>query len=105
MFEDRSTLRVLVVDDDEIAAEHARMVLDEVGIRADVCTSGAEALRMMDVRHTKQEPYDLVLMDWNLPEMNGLETSEKSVSNTAARRPLSSLPGITGRIFRRRPHR
>ncbi|MBR0410481.1 MAG: amino acid permease [Eubacterium sp.] len=68
-------LYVLVVDDDKIAAEHARMVLDEVGIRADACTSGEEALRMMEVAHTKQKPYNLVLMDWNMPGMNGLEAS------------------------------
>ena len=74
---DPRTMRVLVVDDDEIAAEHARTVLDEVGIRADVCLSGAEALRMMEVRFTKQEPYNLVLMDRNMPEMNGLETTER----------------------------
>ena len=34
-------LRVLVVDDEEIAAEHARMVLDDAGVKADVCLSGA----------------------------------------------------------------
>ena len=72
---DPNSMHVLVVDDDEIAAEHARMVLDEVGIRADVCTSGEEALKMMEVQHTKHAPYNLVLMDWNMPGMNGLETS------------------------------
>jgi len=72
---DTQALNVLVVDDDRIAAEHAQSVLDEVGIRADVCTSGEEALRMMDVAHQKQKPYNLVLMDWIMPGMNGLETS------------------------------
>ena len=66
---------VLVVDDDRIAAEHARTVLDEVGIRSDICTSGEEALRMMEVQHTKHRPYNLVLMDWTMPGMNGLEAS------------------------------
>ena len=74
---DPGAIRVLVVDDDAIAAEHARMVLDEVGIRADLCTGGEEALRMMEVQQTKKEPYNLVLMDWNMPGMNGLEASEK----------------------------
>ncbi len=74
---DPGKMHVLVVDDDEIAAEHARMVLDEAGIMADVCTSGTDALRMMEVQHTKQTPYNLILMDWNMPEMNGLETSRK----------------------------
>ena len=72
---DPHSLYVLVVDDDRIAAEHARMVLDEVGISADICTSGEEALRMMEVQHTRHNPYNLVLMDWNMPGMSGLEAS------------------------------
>ena len=72
---DPHALYVLVVDDDRIAAEHARLVLSEVGITADICTSGEEALRMMEVQHTKHKPYNLVLMDWNMPGMNGLEAS------------------------------
>ena len=77
-------LHVLVVDDDEVSVEHARMVLDEVGIRADVCTNGAEALRMMEVQHAKHTPYNLVLMDWNMPEMNGLEASASTPGTYAA---------------------
>ena len=74
---DVNSLRVLVVDDEEIAAEHARMVLDEAGIRADTCTGGEAALRMMEMQDLKQEPYNLVLMDWKMPEMDGLETSRR----------------------------
>jgi CheY-like chemotaxis protein len=66
---------VLVVDDEPIEAEHARAVLEEVGIRADACTSGQEALRMMEEQHEKRKPYNLVLMDWNMPGMSGLEAS------------------------------
>ncbi len=72
---DPHAMYVLVVDDDVIAAEHARMVLGEVGIRADACTSGEEALRMMQIQHAKHNPYNLVLMDWSMPGMNGLEAS------------------------------
>ncbi len=72
---DLQELRILVVDDDPIEAEHARMVLEEVGIRADMCTGGEEALRLMEAHHAAKEPYNLVLMDWNMPGMNGLEAS------------------------------
>ena len=72
---DLTRMRVLVVDDEEIAAEHARMVLDEAGIRADVCMSGEEALRMLEVQNLKQEPYNLVLLDRNMPGMDGMETA------------------------------
>ena len=74
---DLTRMRVLVVDDEEIPAEHARMVLDEAGIRADVCTCGEEALRMLEVQHLKQEPYNLILLDRNMPGLNGVETARK----------------------------
>jgi len=70
-------LRVLVVDDEEIAAEHARVVLDEVGIKSDTCLSGPEALHLMEIAHTKHAPYNLVLLDWKMPEMDGLEVARR----------------------------
>ena len=68
-------MRVLIVDDEEIAAEHARMVLDEVGIHADTSLSGEDALHMLEVQHAKHTPYNLVLLDWKMPEMDGLEVA------------------------------
>ena len=70
-------MRVLVVDDDEIDAEHARIVLDEAGIKADTCFGGQEALQMLEVRHTKHEPYNLVLLDWKMPEMDGIDVARE----------------------------
>ena len=74
---DLDAFHVLIVDDDPVAAEHGRTVLEEVGIKADVSQSGEEALRMMEVQHGKHKPYNLVLMDWNMPGMNGLEASNE----------------------------
>ena len=74
---DLARMRVLVVDDEEIPAEHARTVLGEAGILADVCRSGEEALRMLEVQHLKQEPYNLVLLDWKMPGMDGLEAAKE----------------------------
>ncbi len=70
-------LKILVVDDEEVAAEHAKLVLDEAGIRSDIALSGAEALNMLELAHTKQDHYNLVLLDWKMPEMDGLEATEK----------------------------
>ena len=70
-------MRVLVVDDEEIAAEHARLVLDEVGIAADIALGGVDALRMLQVAHTKLAPYNLVLLDWKMPGMDGLEVARE----------------------------
>ena len=74
---DLKSLYVLVVDDNLIEAEHAAMILDEAGIRADICTNGSEALHKMEIRHASGQPYNMVLMDWNMPGMNGMETSAK----------------------------
>jgi CheY-like chemotaxis protein len=69
-------MRILVVDDEKVAAEHARIVLDEAGIKADTCYSGAEAMNMLEVQHAKHEPYNLVLLDWKMPEMDGIEVAK-----------------------------
>ncbi len=70
-------LRILVVDDEEVAAEHAKLVLDEAGIKSDIALTGPEALQMLEVAHTKQEHYSLVLLDWKMPEMDGLEVARE----------------------------
>ena len=70
-------MHVLIVDDEDVAAEHARVVLEEVGIKSDTCSSGPEALHILEVAHTKQKPYNLVLLDWKMPEMDGLEVARE----------------------------
>lgn len=70
-------MHVLVVDDDPIACEHARVVLEESGIRTDTCTSGKEALELLEVYHAKHEPYNLVLLDWKMPEMDGVDVAKE----------------------------
>ena len=72
---DPNAIYALVVDDNPIEAEHARSVLEEVGIRADACTSGQEALSRLEVQHARKQNYNMVLMDWNMPGMNGPEAS------------------------------
>ena len=77
IFIDPKKMRVLVADDDEVAAEHTRIVLDEAGIKADISLDGRSALKMLEVQHTKHEPYNLVLLDWKLPDMDGIKCAEE----------------------------
>ena len=74
---DPGILRVLIVDDEEFAAEHARVVLDEAGIRADTCLDAGKAMQMLDLQHGKHEPYNLVLVDRDMPGTDGIETVRK----------------------------
>ncbi len=67
-------MRVLIVDSDRISAEYTQLALGEMGIYCDTCNSGTEALRMLGVQYVKQEPYNMVLLDWTMRGMDGLET-------------------------------
>ena len=70
-------MTVLIVDDDPIACDHAKLVLEEAGISADIAHSGAEAIDMVQVKHARREPYNLILVDWKMPEMDGVETTRR----------------------------
>ena len=67
-------LRVLVVDDHPAAREILQESLISVVSRVNVVASGEEALAA--IRHrSAAEPYDIVFMDWRMPDMDGLQTS------------------------------
>ena len=68
---------VLVIDDDPIACEHAQLVLGQVGVNCEKALSGAEGLQMVKVRHARREPYNLILVDWRMPDMDGMETTRQ----------------------------
>ena len=75
-------LAFLIVDDDPIACEHAKLVLEKAGIAAETAVSGARAVEMVKLRHARQEPFNLILVDWQMPEMDGVETARQIRSAT-----------------------
>ncbi len=70
-------MSVLVIDDDPIACEHAELVLGQVGIGCDVAESGAKGIEMATLRDARRDPYNLILVDWRMPEMDGIETTRR----------------------------
>ena len=68
---------VLVIDDDPVACEHAKLVMGQVGISCESALSGAEGVKMVKLRHARREPYNLILVDWKMPEMDGVETTRQ----------------------------
>ena len=68
-------MSVLVIDDDPIALEHAEIILGQVGISCETAESGWEGIDKIKIRHARGEDYNLILIDWRMPEMDGIETT------------------------------
>jgi PleD family two-component response regulator len=63
---------VLIVDDDEFQQAFLALMLEPEGYQVKFASSGTEALRQLH-----QAPVDLILMDFKLPDMNGLEVTKR----------------------------
>ena len=70
-------LKVLVIDDDPVDCEHARIAFEEIGLDPDICQSGKEALEHIEVKVARHESYNLILVDWKMPEQDGVEVTRE----------------------------
>jgi PAS domain S-box-containing protein len=73
----RGGLSVLVAEDNEINALLIRSLLGRLGHRAVIATNGEQALESWQAARSAGAPYDLVLMDIQMPQLNGVETTRR----------------------------
>ncbi len=66
-------IRVLVVDDDKDACEYCGQLLERMKVRYDFAYSGEEALEKIGDAEDKGDKYQLCMVDWKMPDMNGIE--------------------------------
>jgi signal transduction histidine kinase/CheY-like chemotaxis protein len=93
-------LRVLVVDDNASAREILGAMLNSFGLRVDMVESGHIALQKIeqcnapnktdDATDNATDPYKLVLMDWKMPGMDGIETTRAIQSDSR----LTEMPAV-----------
>ena len=65
-------MSVLLVEDDETAAQTARKFLEELGCQVDIAVNGEEAVTLCH-----ETSYALILMDWQMPVMDGVEATAR----------------------------
>ena len=69
-------LHVLVVDDNESARITLEVMLSSMSFKVSLAKSGTEAIHMIQKAEAKNNPYEMVFLDWRMPEMDGIETAQ-----------------------------
>lgn len=82
---------VLIVDDDQDACESISLILQETGIRADWVMSGMEAVDKAWQAHKRKDDYCIVIVDWKMPEMDGVETARQIRARLGSEMPILLL--------------
>ncbi|WP_418725776.1 response regulator, partial [Dysosmobacter sp.] len=80
--EDEEAMRLpdwemLVADDDEQLCRSAADSLRDMGVRAEWALSGPQAIDMARERHRQGRDYQVILLDWKIPGMDGIETARR----------------------------
>ena len=70
-------LKALVVDDMALTRLVLLKQLDELGIVAEQTNNGQDAITMVAKAEQNKQPFDFILMDWRMPQMDGIETSQR----------------------------
>jgi len=79
--------RALIVDDNACAREVLAHMTGSLGLKVDTAVDGLDALRLVSLADGRDEPYDLVLLDWKMPGMDGVECARMLSQQRRQRHP------------------
>jgi len=91
------TMRVLVVDDNACAREITASIALSLGLQVDTAIDGAAALAAVASAEQQQQPYNLVLIDWKMPQMDGIETLRRLHEHALLQVPATIMVTAYGR--------
>lgn len=84
-------LRSLVVDDDFNVCDSVSKMLKSIGLRSEWTTSGREAIYRAKSAYEEGDPYHTYIIDWQMPETSGIETTRKIRSVVGENAPIIIL--------------
>ncbi|WP_343209330.1 response regulator [Anaerolentibacter hominis] len=67
----------LIVDDDRQTCENAAALLRDMGLRAEFVTEGAAAVRLAAEAKNTPDPFELIIIDWKMPDLDGVEVTRR----------------------------
>jgi len=87
--------RVLIVDDNACAREVLADMSTALGLDTDTSADGHDALRMVELADASDKPYDLVLLDWKMPGLDGVECVRLLGQRERPRHPAPTVLMVT----------
>ncbi len=70
-------INVLLIDDDEVLLETAQDTLKALGANAEIAETGSEGLSLLEHSISDKNPFNVIILDWQMPGMNGLELTRR----------------------------
>ena len=81
----------LVVDDLPEARMVLTKMLDAMGLRTEEAESGEAALKMVDTANQAKDPFGVILLDWRMPGLDGIQTAHRLNAMTPGQHPLTLI--------------
>lgn len=91
-WQEHGVTRILAVDDEEEIRNNIRMLMGEAGVSTDIAAGGEDAIRQLQsVREQGNDDYDMILLDWKMPDMDGIETAKQIRASLSKEVPIVLL--------------
>lgn len=83
--------QVMIVDDNDTAREVLKASVEALGLVCHTCSSGHEAVQYIASLKAKSQPYPLMLIDWRMPELDGIDTCKAILEQTQDTTPITII--------------